>query len=455
MFVDISGDVFIADTSNDVIREVVAANSWFIQTVAGTPQTAGFAGDGGQATGSSGQTSSAELYSPLGVFGDSAGNLFIADTSNSRIRELVPSIFVNVTPNPVNVAVGTGQQFTAAVTGTSNTAVTWYVNGVQSGNSTVGTISTTGLFQAPAAIPSPATVTIAAISQADSTTSGSAQATIVSAGGAIAVTVSTNPAVTEVYTSTLQQFIATVTGTSNTAVTWQVDGVTGGNSTVGTIDTSGNYTGPANVPSPATVTIEAISQADSAAVGTESVLIVTNPSAAQPAPQTISPGASAMYSLTLNENTGAPGQSLALSCLQSTLPPGATCTFNPTTITPGPQAVPFSLTVNVPTGSASLEKPNVIRPQLYFAFAFVPLAGILFVGVGLRNNQKNKRRRWLALVGLAGLGIFLILLTACGGGSNSAPTNPELGTYNIKVQGTTSAQPSPVTITIAGLTVRD
>ena len=46
------------------------------------------------------------------------------------------------------------------------------------------------------------------------------------------------------------QFTATVTGTTNTAVTWSVNGVAGGNSTVGTISTSGAYTAPATAPEP-------------------------------------------------------------------------------------------------------------------------------------------------------------------------------------------------------------
>jgi sugar lactone lactonase YvrE len=442
VFVDLSGDIFIADTGNTVIREVVAATG-DIQTVAGN-NTQGFSGDGSQAT-------SAELYLPLGLFGDSVGDLFIADTSNSRIRELVPAIFVTVTPISVNVAVGTQLQFTATVTGTSNTSVTWQVNGVVNGNSTVGTISTAGLFQAPATIPTPATVTITAISQADNTTSGSVQATIVPVGDAVNVTVSTNPVVTEVYTTTTQSFIATVTGTSNTAVTWQVNGVTGGNATVGTIDNTGNYTAPTAVPTPnPSVVIEAISQALSSAIGAESVMIVTDPSAAEPTPQTATPGGSATYSLLLNENISWPGGPVTLSCLQSTLPPNANCVFAPTTITPGAQAVPFSLTITVPTGSASLEKPNGMRLQLFLALAFGPLAGILFAGAGRRNKKRNKRRYWLWLAGLC---VFLVLMNACGGGSSTPPTNPELGTYNVKIQGTTSAQPNPVTITVAGLQV--
>jgi len=163
VLVDLSGDIFIADTENFVIREIVASTG-FIQTVAGD-NTQGFSGDGGQST-------SAQLNFPSGLVGDSAGDLFIADTDNQRIRKLVPSIFVTVTPNPVNVAVSTQEQFTATVTGTTNTSVNWQVNGVAGGNATVGTISTSGLFQAPATIPAPTTVTITAIYQTDATTSG-------------------------------------------------------------------------------------------------------------------------------------------------------------------------------------------------------------------------------------------------------------------------------------------
>ena len=439
LFVDSAEDIFIADTDNAVIREVVAA-SGNIQTVAGNYTAgAGFSGDGGQST-------SAQLNSPSGLFSDSVGDLIVADTDNSRIRELVPTIFVSVTPNPVNVAVNDQQQFTATVTcNACNTSVTWQVDGVVGGNSTVGTISTTGLFTAPATIPVPPTVTVTAIANADGTSSGSAQATIVAGGHAVKVVVSSNPPVAEVYTSTTQTFISTVTGTTNTAVTWQVNGVAGGNATFGTISTSGLYTAPTAVPSQATVTVKAISQADSTAFGTASVMIVTEPSAAAPPPQTTSAGGAATYSLLLNENTGDPKYAIKLACSQSSLPPGASCSFSPSSITPGPLAVPFTLTITVPSGSARLKKPRPMRLQLYFAC--VPLAGILFVGVGRR---KHRRWLWLAL-----LGVFLILLNACGGGgSNSSPGNPERGAYNVQVQGTTSAQPNPVTITTAGLTVQ-
>src|SRR5205814_678306 len=73
-------------------------------------------------------------------------------------------VTVQVSPSSASVAATATQQFTATVTGSTNTSVTWGVNGVTGGNSTVGAISTTGLYTAPAAPPNPATVTIRAIS---------------------------------------------------------------------------------------------------------------------------------------------------------------------------------------------------------------------------------------------------------------------------------------------------
>ena len=80
--VDSAGNLFIADTANHVVRKVVAGTGTII-TVAGTG-TKGYSGDGGPAT-------SAELHYPDGVDVDSAGNLFIADTNNHRIREVAAS----------------------------------------------------------------------------------------------------------------------------------------------------------------------------------------------------------------------------------------------------------------------------------------------------------------------------------------------------------------------------
>jgi len=70
------------------------------------------------------------------------------------------------------------QAFTATITGTSNTAVSWTVNGVAGGAAATGTISTSGVYTAPAILPNPPTVTVAAISAADTTFKASTLTTI-------------------------------------------------------------------------------------------------------------------------------------------------------------------------------------------------------------------------------------------------------------------------------------
>jgi sugar lactone lactonase YvrE len=79
--VDSAGNIFVADTLNSRIRKITAAG--VISTVAGTGEF-GYSGDGRPAT-------SAALNFPYAVAVDSAGNLFIPDTGNNRIRQITPN----------------------------------------------------------------------------------------------------------------------------------------------------------------------------------------------------------------------------------------------------------------------------------------------------------------------------------------------------------------------------
>ncbi len=85
---------------------------------------------------------------------------------------------VTVSPATANVQEGSQQQFTATVSNTNDNAITWQVNGVTGGNTSVGTISATGLYTAPSVIPNPASVTITAFITDMSTVSGSSIVTI-------------------------------------------------------------------------------------------------------------------------------------------------------------------------------------------------------------------------------------------------------------------------------------
>jgi sugar lactone lactonase YvrE len=80
--VDSSGNIYIADVNNDVVREVLASTG-VISTVAGNG-VLGYSGDGGAAT-------SAKLQYPVGLAVDSSGNIYIADSWNFSIREVSAS----------------------------------------------------------------------------------------------------------------------------------------------------------------------------------------------------------------------------------------------------------------------------------------------------------------------------------------------------------------------------
>jgi sugar lactone lactonase YvrE len=96
--VDAAGNVYIADSSNNVIRRV-DSQTGVITTVAGNVAAdqandglGGFSGDGGPAT-------SAQLYDPQGIAIDGAGDLFIADTFNHAIREVTPNGIISTVVN--------------------------------------------------------------------------------------------------------------------------------------------------------------------------------------------------------------------------------------------------------------------------------------------------------------------------------------------------------------------
>jgi len=99
---DAAGNLYIVDGSN--IRRVDVSGT--ITTIAGTSQ-AGFSGDGGPAV-------NAQLNQPLGLTVDSAGNIFVADTSNFRIRKIdTNGIITTVVGNGIPGAAGDGGQATS------------------------------------------------------------------------------------------------------------------------------------------------------------------------------------------------------------------------------------------------------------------------------------------------------------------------------------------------------
>jgi hypothetical protein len=89
-----------------------------------------------------------------------------------------PSITLAVSPSTANVRVGNSATFSATVSGTTNTAVTWSVNDTPGGSSSLGTIDSSGKYTAPATLPSPNILTIKATSSADTSKSSTSSVTL-------------------------------------------------------------------------------------------------------------------------------------------------------------------------------------------------------------------------------------------------------------------------------------
>jgi hypothetical protein len=90
-----------------------------------------------------------------------------------------PSVTAGITPATATVALGSSTSFSVYAIGSVNNNITLQVNGVTGGSSTVGTISQSGVYLAPAVMPATgATITITCISQADPTRTGSATVTL-------------------------------------------------------------------------------------------------------------------------------------------------------------------------------------------------------------------------------------------------------------------------------------
>jgi len=122
----------------------------------------------------------AALHVGLAVTSHNNGALNTAVFDNVTITSASSPVQVVVAPTTVTLTTGTTQQFSATVSNTSNTSVTWQVNGVNGGAAATGTISTTGLYTAPASVTtSPTTFNIRAVSAQDPSATGTAQATVV------------------------------------------------------------------------------------------------------------------------------------------------------------------------------------------------------------------------------------------------------------------------------------
>ncbi len=229
-----------------------------------------------------------------------ANNITVTATSvidstqsgNSAITLLNPvPVLTTVTPSSVTTGA-----FTLTLTGTG------FVNGavVNFGTTPLATtfVSSTQLTATGTALASQVGNVSVTVTNPNpgSAVSGAKTVLVTVPNSNIKVTVA--PATAALVFNTMQLFTATVTGTTNTAVTWSVNNQMGGDLSIGTIDENGNYTAPDILPSTNTVTIAATSVADPTKKGTATVSFINPvPVLTSITPSTIGTGA---FQISLN-----------------------------------------------------------------------------------------------------------------------------------------------------------
>ncbi|MBJ6762486.1 hypothetical protein JGU66_17075 [Myxococcaceae bacterium JPH2] len=200
----------------------------------------------------------------------------VADVAIKAVATVtVSTVAVMVNPAAITLNQGDATTFTADVTGTSNTGVTWTVQEGASG----GSITSAGAYTAPTHA---GTYHVIATSVADPTHSGSATVVV----RPIVVTLS--DAAPTVAAAGTFHFGATVTGTDNTGVTWSVqEGAAGGS-----ITASGDYTAPNKG---GTYHVIATSQANTSSTAVATVTVTSVEVAVSPATTTLDQGATVPF----------------------------------------------------------------------------------------------------------------------------------------------------------------
>jgi hypothetical protein len=449
-----------------VIREVAASTGMITKAIGnGYP---GYSGDGGPA-------SIAQIQQPEGIIFDSAGNLYIADTGNYRVREVSPAagaVAPTVTVSPSSTSVTTAQALTVAVgvagaggspTPTGSVALS---GGGYSAQQTLA--NGTATFSVAAGALSVGNDTLTATYTPDAPSTGD----YASATQSAAVTV-TQAIGTATATVTVSPSTATITNEQPVGVSVSVAGGSGQAAPTGNVTLAGGsysaqqplssgsatFDVPAGALSAGSNTLMAQYSGDgyySVASGTTTITVapvviaVSNPApvtAGGIASATVTFSAGSTYSGTVN-----------LSCALIASPTGAqnlpTCSLKPNSVTiSGGGSASTTLTVNTNAANSS----NAFMesgPKTWKAWSG---GGILALGI-LFGVPSWRRRRAFIVVVLCGISIAGVI--GCGGGgatsSNSSPSSAATtaGNYTFSVTGTDSTNAKITASTILTVAVQ-
>ncbi len=267
------------------------------------------------------------------------------------------AIQVTVAPANSSVVLGNTVAFNATVTGTSDSGVTWSVNGIAGGSAATGRISADGVYTAPADLPDPATVNVTATSRADTSKSGSASVTVTSD---IALSVAPNPASLELGATLSFHAAVSSSGHPDTAVRWSVAGAACPNA-CGAVDANGNYTAPPILPSAPSVVLTAQSVADPSKQASVAVTITSSFTLQLNAPASVPAGGTAAIVATITPVPGSNPSGTVTWSLQGAGCTGSGCGTITTTTTQsagaGTNSMADAATYNAP---AQVPNPNTV-----------------------------------------------------------------------------------------------
>ena len=412
-----------------------------------------------------------------------------ATKSATATATVTPPIAVSVSPTTANVDVTKTQQFTATVTNDpSNKGVNWTLT--QSGTpcspgcgtiSPVNTASGAGTtYTAPSAVPSPAQVTVTAISAADTTKSALATVTVT-----VPIAVSVSPATANVTANTTQQFTATVTNDpSNKGVSWML--TQGGavcSPNCGTIapattasGSPASYTAPATAPANPNVTVVATSVANTTVSATAAVAVTPAIAVSVlPTSASVNVNKTQQFTATVTNDAGNKGVNWTLT--QSGTPCSPGCgTMSPASTASGvamtytaPSAVPSPAQVTVTAisaadttkfAAATVTVTPPIAVSVLPATANVPVTGTQQFTATVTNEAGNKGVSWTltqsGTVCSPGCGTIAPATTPSGTAATytapgSVPVNADVTIVATSVADTTAS--ATATAAIKGVTV--
>jgi len=389
------------------------------------------------------------------------------------------AVCVTLTPASAVRAVSHRQTLSAVVNNTANQNVTWQVNGFTGGNASSGQICVTASnpcqqvstsnggsvdYLSPAGVPSPNPVTVTAVSQADNSQQASAQMTILPH-----ILVSVSPASVSLASNGQQRFSATLTGTDNQQVTWNVSGVgCGVPGSCGSIDSTGLFVAPSSKPLPDLVSVTATSVEDTSQSGGAAVTISGGPQISNLAPASAYAGSAGGFTLKIsgaNFSASSPGPGSSILVAGT-----ARSTFcaSPTQCTTSLSAADLSLAANLTVG---LQDPDGTLSNTVTFVVLAPGSGSAVISltpgapsatgkdivvVELSTNGGSGAAGNVSL-NVAAMGIYVVATSSCTLGGNPVTIfRPASGTAtaDLCVFSVSGLDPS-FTYTLSGPAVAD